>query len=507
MHLPSFIKIFFAPELRSFLKRFGLLLGIIGVMFMALWSMGFSAGSKELLAKRMDSPFIRYLSLTIPSYKADDKFIGTLNNALSDDQFKERMLLTSHYFVPIGYLPFTGDGTAAIRAKARLIDPQRSLYQFLFRDAKSDLLLTKEKLVRLEDAPWACVVSVAFLAELGYDINTPFPTELHFVENSSGKTLSTVPIPIAAVCASLPDKADVLFSPLAFYNITNRYEKSAYRSYHEEYQTSVLAFLRTALDVEFVQEKLRQNQLEHTFKIVKNIDRHAKGYELHGLFSSRKEAEEAQTHLAQAFREIEVSYSFPFDKVYIGERGATRDDFLVLEMASLDSIPALSSYLESAFELEVELNDVESAKNFNIFNSISTMLSIVLSLFTVIIIVYIISKTIIEHIDRNAASLGTLKAFGLSNRDILLVYAGIALLINLAVFLISFLLAKVSGSALCILFFGNELVQGINSKDLFALQIGAWHVIMFVMLPLGIITQMIHQKIKRKTPGDLIYGR
>jgi hypothetical protein len=510
MDRKSFLSIFFIPELKSFGKKVGLFAGIVTVMFLALWSMGFSTGSSDLLAKRMDSPFIRFLSITIPSYKAEQSFFDKINAEFGSNEIKEKYQLNSHYFVPIGYLNFVTTRDRVVRARARLIDPDRSLYSYLFRDQKSSLLLTQDKLVRLEDAPWSCIVSSEFLSELGYDDADSYPTEVMYVETHDGTSVSTLPIAIAGVSINLPDKADILFSPKAFYNITNKYQVSAFRSSFQEYAYSIKGFVATKGLKSDVDAFLNKSSVGGNWQVEKNIDRHQIGFDIRASFSSENGKNQAQKALDDLFSQssdYSLTYSLPYEDVFIGELGETKDDFLVVEMANLDSISSFSEYMAEEYELEVDLNDIESARNFSVFSNISTILSSVLTLFSIIIIVYIISKTIIDHIDRNAASLGTLKAFGLSNGNINAVYSGIALLTILSVFALSFLLAYILGPSMCILFFGEELVQGVASTDLFSLQLEWKYPLLFVLLPLVVIARLIHGKIKGRTPGDLIYGR
>ncbi|GEM_PF-1507867 len=510
MERKSFISIFFLPELKSFTKKTGLFLGIVAVMFLALWSMGFSEGSSDLLAKRMDSPFIRFLSITIPSQKAQQSFFDKINREFASDKLKENYQINSHYFVPIGYLSFASTDNKVVRARVRLIDPNRGLYSYLFRNEKSNLLLTQNKLVRLEDAPWSCIVSSEFLSELGYDITDAYPTEVMYVETYDGTNVSTLPIAISGVSINLPDKANILFAPKAFYNITNKYEVSAFRSSFQEYRYSIKGFVATKNLMENVEAILAGMSINSKWSIEKNIDRHQVGFDIRASFSSEVEKNKAQQSLEAIFNQLDdysLTFTLPYEDVYIGELGETNDDFLVVEMTNLDSISSFSEFMAREFELEVDLNDIESARNFSVFSNISAILSLVLTLFSITIIIYIISKTIIDHIDRNAASLGTLKAFGLSNGNIIAVYSSIALITILAVFTLSFLLAYTLGKSICTLFFGEELVQGVISTDLFTLDLEWKYPFIFIFIPLIVIAGLIQSKIKGRTPGDLIYGR
>ena len=149
---------------------------------------------------------------------------------------------------------------------------------------------------------------------------------------------------------------------------------------------------------------------------------------------------------------------------------------------------------------------IESRKNFLTFNSISKIMSNVLVLISIGFIIILVIRTLLEHINRNAKNLGTLKAFGMSNRVIGLTYVTISFAIILIVYIITSILLGILANALTNSFL--NLVQlplaGVNLFDFSVLYIYAPF---FTILPLSVVALAIWWKIRNETPGDLIYER
>ncbi|PTM04332.1 MAG: hypothetical protein DA405_07655 [Bacteroidetes bacterium] len=508
MHFKSFFQQFFIPELRSFLVKLGMILGVISIMFLSLWSIGFSEGTSRFLKERMDSPFIKFLSVNLPgSIENRPNYQGELREEFSNEELLKSFGIKETHFVPTGRINFQDLGGGVMRTRVRPIDPETHLYRFLFRENK-DLILTKEKLIRMEDSEWSAVVSKDLLISLGYDIDNP-PLYINHVPYYRNEKPVVVPILIAGIADKLPDKMGAFFTEKAFYAITNRFEYSPFDDLLPQYQNNVSAFIGTSKSEKEIRNLLEGCLGDKKFDLEIDKGVYTAGYKVQVEFFDENEKPAIVSAMANCFSSDEYRYFtyLPFDRVNRGELRINNNDYFVLEFNQLDSVPRLANYLQVEYDLAVNLNDVESAKNFSVFNKISSFLSVILTLFTITIIIYIISKTIVEHIDRNKASLGTLKAFGLSNYTITLVYSGVAMIIVTAVFVTGFLFAFLLGE------FINEylITNGLNLDDptetLFALELKLLYIFSFMLLPVIIIWILVYRKLKGTTPGDLIYGR
>ena len=90
----------------------------------------------------------------------------------------------------------------------------------------------------------------------------------------------------------------------------------------------------------------------------------------------------------------------------------------------LKNIEKLNAFLkeetmDDGKRLEIDMRIIETKKNFELFNKLANLLSMALITFSILSLVLYITNLIISHISKNKKSLGTLKAFGLSNNSII----------------------------------------------------------------------------------------
>ena len=156
--------------------------------------------------------------------------------------------------------------------------------------------------------------------------------------------------------------------------------------------------------------------------------------------------------------------------------------------------------------LVIDMDVLESRNNFMTFNSVSKVLSRVLVLISIGFIIVLVIQTLLQHISKNAKNLGTLKAFGMSNRIIGLTYVIISFVIIGIVYLASaallYLTADISTSAVL------SLVRlDTGGESLYDFAVLLTYLPFFTILPLMVVAFAIWWKIRNETPGDLIYER
>ncbi len=144
----------------------------------------------------------------------------------------------------------------------------------------------------------------------------------------------------------------------------------------------------------------------------------------------------------------------------------------------------------------IDLNTIEARRNFIFFNQLAGTLSRSLMGFGVLLAITIILRITLSHINRNKRNLGTLKAFGLSNSVIIVLYSSISILLVMAGLLLGAVFAVVAGYVMQYLGWIAFDVSG------------------FLLLGLGIvlvstiaIIVRLWFGLRNTNPGDLIYGR
>jgi hypothetical protein len=206
-------------------------------------------------------------------------------------------------------------------------------------------------------------------------------------------------------------------------------------------------------------------------------------------------------------KELKLNAKLPiqyFDKfechVSEGPLSIERPHHLALNFAgSTQKVRALKKYVLDKYGLELSMDQVEDKENFYMVTRITTLLSILLSIFSILSIILFIYNLIKMHLEKVKSSLGTLSAFGLKQSFLLSSYT------------------RIVSSFLCIaiLFayiFSTLLKFILKATALVNTPISVFHPLILITL-LGIlvliylISNYFIRKSLDKTPGDLIYNR
>jgi ABC-type antimicrobial peptide transport system permease subunit len=162
--------------------------------------------------------------------------------------------------------------------------------------------------------------------------------------------------------------------------------------------------------------------------------------------------------------------------------------------------------LEDGKRLEIDMRIIESKKNFDLFKKLGDLLSIALIAFSILSLVLYITNLIISHISKNKKSLGTLKAFGLSNNSIIFIYSTISITMVSISFIFGLFISKLTGTFL-IRFVGSCFEIGdVNTLSYVSYPI-YWLATFFIVLPSIAIYCKLWFQLRKSTPGDLIYER
>ena len=146
MDLKTYLKLFSLREFSSITNRGKKLILLVLVATISLWAIGFSSGASGLLKEKMDSPFVKFLAVDIPSAKADNNvFKSRIEQELADsntlvvydivDYSYTSFRFNSFYTVDLTGINGAGK-TPTKTAKIRPVDPQGELYSFMTRKRK-----------------------------------------------------------------------------------------------------------------------------------------------------------------------------------------------------------------------------------------------------------------------------------------------------------------------------------------------------------------------------------
>jgi ABC-type antimicrobial peptide transport system permease subunit len=501
MHIQSFIKIFAYPELKSILKRIWLLLFLLIIVVAALWSIGFSKGTLSFLKAKMDNPFIKFVSVVLPN-NFDDKndFKGDLSNSINKQHFGYK----NFSLIPTRYVNFLGINNKEPSGYMRMINTDDEIYKFIMSD--SNMLLTPNA-VSLKNSTWSCIVTESYLKKLGYSDfnNIPF---INYILPGNGDTDVYVPIPVAAIVKQLPDNHDLFVGEDLFFSIRGDFHENnpldITSAGHKNYVT---AFIQTDEDEETIKGKLKELGLSDY--VTSNI----KPSYVNGIVikcnTINTNADIDFSLLESKLNKFKVERYFDYSAA-TGSSSIRPDidpDKLIINFSSLDSVRSFQAYLLEKHKLKIDLNTVEAKENFNFFDKISSILSLILSSFSILLIIYVITSMMFEHIEKNKKNLGTLKAFGLSNSSITILYSMIALVVITIIFIIGYLIAKLLGSAISSNVLHIYQLNIAKDSSIFNLSLDIKLLSWFIVFPLVSTAIFLTLKLRNKTPGDLIYER
>ena len=497
MDLKTYIKLFSLREFSSITNRGRKFILLVLVAVVSLWAIGFSSGASELLREKMESPFVKFLEVDIPATKADDiKYQSLIKRELSDSSIANLFHLVDYSFTKFTFNSFytvdpnfkngIGESRPTITAKIRPVDPEGSLYSFI----KNDGLFLDDDYLDLDQYPFSIVVTQDFLSRLGYQESPAF-LKFRYLKGANEEV--EVPIGVAGIVKQLPDKCDIICSKRFFPDLTGNTLNNILDIQNEGHADRFFIFCETHLPELGLDTRL-DTYFRPTYKS-------GKVYEI----LSTLDSEEIEQILLIEKIDYERVYNFSNIPLQRTE-GVIPPDRLTIETSSLAKVNELQLFLDKTFQLKLDMDVIESRKNFLTFNSLSKIMSNVLVLISIAFIIILVIRTLLEHINRNAKNLGTLKAFGMSNRVIGLTYVTISFAIILIVYIATSILIGIFANVLTNSFL-NLVQLPLEGVNLFDFSVLYTYAPFFTILPLSVVALAIWSKIRNETPGDLIYER
>lgn len=497
MDLKTYIKLFSLREFSSITNRGKKFILLVLVATISLWAIGFSSGASVLLKEKMDSPFVKFLSVDIPAQKSDDMVFRTnVGHELTDSSRMNLFNIVDYSFVSFAYNSFYSADTVSNvgkmtnrptkTAKIMPVDTDGELYEFIKRSG----LFLQNSYLDLKQYPFSIVVTEDFLTRLGYD---EYPAFLKFRYLKGENEEFAVPIGLAGVVKQLPDKCDIMCANVFFpdlrsntydniLNIESRFHNKRFFIFSNSVIPPVNLEIKSA---QYFRPTIKSGRVSE--------------------ISSPLDPIEIEKILKKNKIDFERVYDFSsIPRQRIEE--IIPPDRITIETSSLAKVNELQLFLDKAFQLKLDMDVIESRKNFLTFNSLSKIMSNVLVLISIAFIIILVIRTLLEHINRNAKNLGTLKAFGMSNRVIGLTYVTISFAIILIVYIATSILIGIFANVLTNSFL-NLVQLPLEGVNLFDFSVLYTYAPFFTILPLSVVALAIWRKIRNETPGDLIYER
>ena len=508
----QFFKKFAKPELKYIAgKRYSKLLVLSTILILSMIAIGLGEGAISYLDEKMNNPFVSFVNVKIPhnnpikipeikelhnqseidKWKKDSSYVkSSLNNYYG---FKEP------YKVYDNWANFTNlDLNITKNAKARRGSESDPVYDFILRED------TTAASNNFDFDGWGCVVSLDYLTNKNKlkfeDKNSSF---LNLRKSVNGEH-THFSVPIQGFVKSFPDDIDVLLGEKLFKALQDpdfwtslAVQDSNRTSYLQYYVVNNIPLEKYLVENDF--KEIEYDDIIHEGGKMFKID----NLTLNQINQiSTNSPDIADSYNVLDFNLVNLPRDIDIDK-----------ELFVFEFYKdkLDRISDFNDFLkdETLYDgktLEIDMRIIESKKNFDLFNKLANLLSLALIFFSIFSIVLYITNLIVSHISKNKKNLGTLKAFGLSNNNIILIYSAISIALITISFIISFFISALIGNILV-----SSIANYFEIGDASTLNYIPYpvHVLgaFFIILPSLAIYLKLRIELKDNTPGDLIYGR
>jgi ABC-type antimicrobial peptide transport system permease subunit len=174
-------------------------------------------------------------------------------------------------------------------------------------------------------------------------------------------------------------------------------------------------------------------------------------------------------------------------------------DHIAFEFSRLGAITDFREEMMRNFEVEVSMQQVEASNNFHLVSVMTNAISIVLFGFAALSIAFYILSLIRTHITKSAPNIGTLKAFGISDKTLRRTYISIVGIFLITASAIAFILCIIV--QLVMTSFGDIPIKLNVFDPLLPISL------VLIMLVCLVIASRAAKSLLSNTPGDLVYRR
>lgn len=479
-------------------KKYSNILFSFLIFFVTFIAIGFSSAMRKNLQKKMDSPFVRFVRIELPTNIADTDKSGQILDSLDNDVNRKRFSYTHPVAEYTQFINvFKANGKITLSAYSKSVSDSDDFFDFLCNDES----LFDFKASYLDSLPYnfdVVVTSDFLFKELGYSPSKK-PVFINLALGSDH--LLPLPIRVAGIAKRLPNNVKVLMSKRLFYCYKDKVM-----------QDNPLDVSSSFYKTNFSIVKLNNTENVNFFSDWKYMPtvRKFNEYTQYDFSIPDSDLEFRDSILkCQSLSSFLLFYPYldRFDDDISRESMGFVDAYTV-PFTRLDSIESFQEYASrEPFNLNVDMNTVQSKKNFQIFSNVAQALAFFLSVIAIILISSFNFSLLLSHINRNKKNLGTLKAFGLGNHVLIGIYSTVSFFLISLGFCLCFLLLYFWGNTIISLLVEFGLFSFDKSESFYDMWSFTDAFFVFVFLPVGVLFVKLYLFIHRATPGDLIFGR
>lgn len=516
----DFFKLFVKREWKVILGRkwsnMWMLAGMLSATFLAI---SFSNASMHYLSDKMNDPFIKWVDIR-NSYGEGD-FYG-LEAALNDEENRQRYDYVSYqsdyYF---SYMFFGSDSNTLQYYQCRFFENfQTELVAAILDDDNVVDNCKIADLYSLSDESIGIVITENALSKLGYDTAPAYLDMCHYSvgADSLGFELydgefAHVPIPVLGVVKRLPSNVDIISTKNLFVQDNNDNTYPFNLSCNRSYSETLRYFVPDDVDADEFMTCLSQlgSEIssvecsidEYSFykpEIISYIPgRYISLIGEYGQPMKPLETTEINNELLAQWGSKGVCrvFDYNFSPYDIYEKS-----YLSVYFNSLNNIKEFESFV-GEYHVKIDMSQINSKENYNAVNIMANILSWAIIIFAIVCIILFLVDLLKSYFQEIKKNIGTFKAFGVSNKRLISIYALIVTVTVVFATLISLTAALTVQGLL-------DLAGILKEGEYSYLDLGSIKTLLSIVIIIisSVCTvYAVMTKLLKHTPGDLIYDR
>ena len=490
-----------------------LLASVLTATFLAI---AFSNASLDYLSYKMDDPFINWVD--IKNEYGEGDFYG-LEYALDSEENK----------VKYHYHNYQADYSFTYMFFGKEAQNVQYLKCRFFQNLNTPLveaILSRDNVVRdwrisdlsaVSDNTIGVIITEEMMKKLGYD---KAPSYIDYMSYSPGadaygfdlldNEFARLPVPVLAVVKRLPGNVD-LISSTYFYQQACNDQTYTFNMCNDEYARSLCYFIPVEVSLDKFREELKTVAAEYTQAQIQ-VDEYSfyspeiipfrEGifvkldcYDEYLDYGTWKSINEGMLKAVEGINRV-FAYQF-------SDYPLTQKAFISVHFEDLDMIREFESFVRDNFKVKIEMSQINAKENFNAVSAMGNILSWVIIIFAIVCIILFIVNLLQSYFQKVKRNLGTFKAFGISNHDLISVYVLIMAAIILAAIVMSVSVAWLAQGALHLC---GVLKDGVFDYLSLWSSMTVCSILVIIVASVYTVYAVMH-KLLKSTPGDLIYDR
>ena len=485
----DFDKLFFEKEYLSLTEEFGInFFLVVFILFLTFFAFSFSIGSMDYLNKRMNNPFTNWVDVPV-TVKVKNR-LDDIEQYFRRDSIKKTINLKNISEYIINFRNFYSEDLENIyQIKGRTVQDTGSLFNKIV-DNKNLVIPVAKTDIKKKYNNCGIIVTKKLIKDLGYNKNS-IPSYL-FMEQNDG----VVSFSIAAIVNDLPNNSQFITSNMA-YNMTIDPFASGFIVYQET--TNIITLIsKTTIDKNL--SKLLEDKGYKVEMIKKDSARFSQDKAiLYSIIFSKAYSFKTLRKLLKDVLKNKKAYGIYWNNECPEYNDVLKSPHrLAFNFTKLDKIREFKKKMKNIFKIEVNMAQVEAKENFSLVSNLTFILSLILFIFSMVSIIFFINSILTKHLQKINANLGTLKAFGISNKKLSIIYIKIIFTFLIVSGLVAYAINMLLSIILNILI-GHTMFKFYSPYIL----------LIFILIVIFSLFNSKHSIIKvlKNTPGDLIYGR